>query len=565
MRLKQKPIAVIEKIFLATILVIGILLVPQFPAEYDEPSLRSHGTFNLVYAVRVLVPSLLPSKFLACNSFSCFPKIDDWNAYTHGAWFEMFLSAMEIPLGLENLSVSGSENTHAIFLMRHFCTFLFFWIGLVSFYYFAKREFKSTGIASILVVLYLTSPLIFGSAFTDTKNNFFMSMISISMNVMSLYARQLNDRKVILLGIVLGLTAGRRIVAVGLILLAVFLLPLIFRQMGKLSSRNAARHLLILFMCSLLTLYVSMPYLWSDPFHKFIKVFVGNANFQNFDALIRFNGSNVSVFDLPRSYLPVWMMISIPAFHLVMSLIGGGYFTWIVLRSKKVLEKEYVHISLIIHALFALICFVYVLVVNPVNYSGWGHFLFFHPILIAFAAFPIILINNYLRTKFKTLAGKMFVWVFVAIAVFPTVKWMMLNHPYQSGYFNVFAGKPDQIIEKWGGGGFMGNTEALRWILRNDSKEKISVDSMGDNPIRIGTIMLQESEKKRLCLRRYNLICQNSLPDYLIDTLNTNVNLNPTFIDYDEYNSSKLQYRVVHEITVDGRAILKVLKRYESQ
>jgi hypothetical protein len=145
----------------------------------------------------------------------------------------------------------------------------------------------------------------------------------------------------------------------------------------------------------------------------------------------------------------------------------------------------------------------------------------------------------------------------------PTFLWILVNNPYQSGYFNRLAGNPRNLTAKWGGGGFSANTEALRWILTNDSKALIVVDSIGDNPIKIGAIMLKDSERTRFCFKRYDPICKARTVDYLINPMSTGINLNARNENYAQYNLKKGNFSEVYEIKVANRSILKVLKNYE--
>jgi hypothetical protein len=529
--------------------------VPQYEVSADEPSLRSHGTFNLVNAVRFLMPSVLPNKFSECNSKSCFPSLDEWNAYTHGAWFEMFLSFLEIPLGFESLSTQGGENTHGIFLMRHFVTYFSWWIGIISIFYLIKREFQKKYLAWLAVLLSVSNPIIFGSAFNDTKNVVYASTVALALNFISKYCHSPSKYNAAVLGFVLGISAGRRII--GLVLLAIVLVYFLvsWKKLSLNSIKQAIKHNLVIAVSGLVALYVSMPYLWPNPALNLYKVIKGNSGFEFYNANVIVDGIWFNVKDIPSSYIFHWMLITIPLFLLALILLGTVTYLFQIFKG---LFHKFGYsrmISLETSVYFILFCMVYMALLKPIMYGGWSHFFFFYPTFVFLSCLFISSLEDSLYANLNWKFAANFVSFLVVLFASPTLFWMAQNHPHQVYYSNILAGPREKFLEKWGYNGMGLDVHALRWILHNDSSEQILVDSINDSFLRLGTILLQPEEKNRICFVRYDDDCRGEVPNYVIDP-KVPVGADRTGKLVKEYDL--LNYTLVKRYTIDDAVFSEI-------
>lgn len=530
-------------------LFVGLFLVPSYGISWDEPSLRSHGTFNLINALKMLFPFLLPAKYFMCNMNVCFPSLEHWNAWTHGAWFEMLMSGLEVPFGFEKTSILGQENMHDIYIMRHIVTFLFCWFGLANLVYFISREFKSDWLATASIVLAIASPRVFANAFYNSKDLIFCSMIAICMNCFSSYIHNPKQRKFYLLAFVLGLSAGIRIIGLLLIAIAICFLYLWHNKKRYLSKIRIIRRLMFFGSVSFITLVASMPYLWRSPFVRLYKVLIGNGNF-DWGGTVIFAGKAYQPMtgDLPRAFLPVWLLISIPIFQLTLLLIG------IVYGIRKVTSKPRINlvsdqiITATVFFSFCLSCFLITIVLNPTNYGEWRHYYFFSPVFILLECITIYMMRKKLQIHFSQTISKTLLGLLLILGTSPTFVWIVRNHPVQNLYMNKFAG--DNIQHRWEWNGEMGNVNALRWILKADKRDKIIIGTMSDTMLPNALILLKESEKRRLRLLEYR---QNSIeshyPDYVINTF-YGLSRSAFFANYSlvkEYNVNTTPYLQIYK------------------
>ena len=552
------------QIFFVVAYCLGLALVPQYPVDIDEPSLRSHGTFNLINAVRILLPSALPTKYSACDAISCFPSLENWNAFTHGAWFEMLLSLLEFVFGFENTSKLGGDNFHQIYLMRHYVTFSLCFVGLVNLYYLLRREFRSSQIAYTGVGLAITSPRLFSSGFWDVKNMIFLSMLTIGINFLSKYFTSRKLGFLLASGVILGLSAGRRIVGVGAILVVGLLIALHSRNKGLELKfhREKLNHSFLFLLIGFVSLVVSMPYLWSSPLIRFLGVLKGNANFQLFKGLIWYDGRLVSPSNLPRSYLPHWIFITMPIYQLVLLTLSLLMISWWLI-SRKMTRIVMQHPAILAYLLFCLICIIYVFVFNPVNYAGWAHFYFLQLgfVLIGCAGIKIVLdfFSDWLNIRW----ARIIIFGSLLLASMPSVTWMLLNHPYQRSYFNSFAGPKEMIPYNWSeASGYGLELFAFRWIIQNDDSRPITIDSVGNFPLSTATNLLNSREVKKLCFVGRNPLCKDIKPKYIIDTLNYDVSFGEGSKG-DFQKPSSEDYKIEKVWKIEGQPLMYLYKKVD--
>jgi len=81
----------------------------------------------------------------------------------YGPFFEVILVVMERILNL-------GKNSRAIFFMRHFVTFISFYIGVFVFYLLCKNRFNSWKIGLLGSVFLILSPRIFADSFYNSKD-----------------------------------------------------------------------------------------------------------------------------------------------------------------------------------------------------------------------------------------------------------------------------------------------------------------------------------------------------------------------------------------------------------
>jgi hypothetical protein len=173
---------------------------------------------------------------------------------------------------------------------------------------------------------------------------------------------------------------------------------------------------------------VFWPWALQNPFVRPLQALRGVANF-DWHGRILFNGANITSKDLPWSYLPTWMVITIPPVVLVgivLSLISA--------------LNDVRHHRMYLIGLWGVAALPVVLAIlaGSTLYDGWRHVLFVYPPLVVLAAAGWNFLMNERRPRAVRLVG---VALFVAGCVEPVV-FIWRNHPNEVVYFNALVGGP---------------------------------------------------------------------------------------------------------------------------
>jgi hypothetical protein len=510
---------------------IGLLLSSNFGVAWDEYQQRAIGTYNLIQIIRYINPGLVPSRF------SYFPVLDnlkDGGYQTHGAWFEMLLGIFERILGL--------ESDKSIFMMRHGLTFTFVFFGIVNLAIFLKGLTKSIWATLVSVLILITSPRLFADSFYNSKDMIFFSMICIGLNITRIYLKYQNRRFLVLQAVVIGLTAGVRLA--GIILIVILTIMVIIKPpLPVINIIQRIRAGFGFILISGVTLIVSMPYLWKNPFVRLLDIATRNTQFE-WNGNVLFNGSLISAKHLPWTYLPIWICITTPLLYLLCAFFGFALSTIFVIQRyrerKFTFESE--HISLLAYLVFGLLCFIVVIIQKSVLYDGWRHFYFIYPLLICLSSICL----KWLFVKFHERAiFKIFV-ILVFAQIILVSSWMVRNFPMTNLYFSpIISGQPalKWEMDYWG----LGNLEALKWILEYDSKQTVTVSAISSTPLVQSLKLLQSNEISRLDLRR-----EIKSPEYLINNFRG--------LRKPEISMEIDGYRLVKTFAVDKTVYLQIYK-----
>ena len=276
---------------------VGIAGLDDYGIAWDELSQRRIGLLNLDYAIG---------------------RNDELFSYfyqDHPAAFELALALAERALGLED-----SRN---IYLSRHLFTHLFFIAGGFFAALLVYRMFGSRWLALFALLLFLLQPRLYAHSFFNTKDMPFVSLLMITLYLLHRAFRRDTLGAFALCGIAVGLLSNIRV-------MGILLIPTVMALRGldlgwEFRRPERRRHLLItaaaFSLAAVLALYVSWPWLWSDPLGRFAESFAQFANFpQTYPNLFR--GELSDRMSPPWDYLPVWMAISITPAAGLLGLAG---------------------------------------------------------------------------------------------------------------------------------------------------------------------------------------------------------------------------------------------------
>lgn len=450
----------------------------------------------------------------------------EWKDRDYGVAFELPLIILEKGLNL--------NDSRDIYLMRHLVTHFFFLFGCYFLFLLIDYLYKNKLLATIGFLLVLLHPRLYSHSFFNSKDIPFMSMFIISLY----YSVRALDKKTILsflkLGICVGLLINLRIM--GVILPACIVLLLVvdaIREKSKLLHLKVAS---TLFVSSCLTLYITWPFLWTDPIRNFVFAFKNMSKFR-WGGTVLFNGEMIKATEIDWTYLPTWFSITTPIVYLILGIVG--FFLLVFQFSKTPLA--FFNNSVKRHNLLFLALFIgpvmAVILLKSVLYDGWRQLYFIYPSFALLIVYGLHLLSS---KKIFTPALSLLIISFITASVF-----MVRYYPVQNVYFNnAFAFSPPEYLREnfemdyWG----VSYKKAIEHLLKVDSSASIKI-CLANTPDVFNKDILRPSDRIRI----------NIVPEKEASYFITNFRWHPQ--EYDEYEGFKF-----HSFTVENNTVYQIFK-----
>ena len=475
-------------IFFSIIFLIGSYIFSDYGISIDEDNSRFNGFVSLKYILELFNSNLLHNLEQIINV----PKINNYFEQGNGVTFDLPFALFEL--------IFKVNDPRQIFLLKHFFTFLIFFISLICFYFILNKQFKSPLFGVIGVLFLFLSPRIFSHSFFNSKDIIFMSFNIINIYFGIKYLEKSNFKNTILFSFFSGLSIGTRLIGIYLpILFFIFKVIQILRSKIKLRSQ-----FLNIFLCFILTLmfvYIFFPYLWSNPITNFLNAFLKISNI-NIGLYNLFLGESVPATYVPWNYSIVWILVSNPITYVCLFIIGLLIaFRRIIYRLINFEEKTYNDLwrgdKEKIDLLFFLNVFIpliTVIIIHSSLYNGWRHLYFIYPSLIFFSVYSLKIFKDLFIKKLK-------IFLVICLLIFVSnIFWIVNNHPLQYVYFNVlFSNNFNKYFDMdyWG----VTNYHSLEYIINNNkNKEKLYIGIIDDGDLNLARSFLHEKKKEKIII-----------------------------------------------------------------
>jgi hypothetical protein len=271
----------------------------------------------------------------------------------------------------------------------------------------------------------------------------------------------LRNPKVLLAGILLGLTISIRVLGplAGLIVIAYLALMIWQRSISVI--------LAYLFYAGLTT-YITWPYLWSNPIGHFIESMVVMSSYP-WTGRVLFNGQLYRPDQLPASYLPVLLNVQLTEPLIALIYLGSILLILILLRKQVRIDLLLVLIMGAFLPIMGLIIF------RVTMYDNFRQIIFVIPQLLLVTGIALDVI-------FSAIRQPVIRFVLMIALVFPGINAIVHLHPYEYVYYNSFIGGTNGAFRKfeldyWA----TSYREAAEWLNANaPSGAKIWADDPGD-------------------------------------------------------------------------------------
>tara|TARA_X000001036_G_scaffold79179_2_gene70845 strand:- start:1820 stop:3448 length:1629 start_codon:yes stop_codon:yes gene_type:complete len=474
-------------LFFITYFIIGFVIVDDFGVSIDEEFQRFSGFYWLCYVLDFLPFDQFKSEALSkLNNIGGLSLPDPRNYPFYGVVFDLPLAFIETLLG-----VSDSKQ---YFILRHQATFLIFFISSIFFFKLLKLRFQKNIIIFLGVIIYISTPRIFGDSFFNNKDLIFLSFVTITFYYYLKLVDNFNLKNIFFFSIFTSITCALRIVGV-FIPISFFSIFLIKNKLDK----NKIFYLLIYLSFFIIFLIFCWPYLWSSPLKNFYQAFTMFSEYDDQIVQMLFKGNYIFSNYLPISYLPTWIFITSPIISIILFLIGylflfKRFFIRLVGIDKnnnsndfwrgKNEEKDF-----IIFLNFSLV-FFYIILFSPILYTGWRHLYFLHIFLTYFCTVALYLID----IKFK----KKIIFAAISLIIFVNFYEIKKFHPFQSLYFNQLIKqdkKKNFEVDYWG----LAGVKFLNAILEKEkNKEEIKIAVASRIPLERSLKLLEKSKQEKI-------------------------------------------------------------------
>ena len=325
------------------------------------------------------------------------------------------------------------------------------------------RLWRDPWVTTFAGPILLMLPVFYGHAFNNSKDIPFACGFTWSMERIARLALAPGPaprwREVLSTGLVVGLTLALRVGGVllfpfaGLALCAGWLRH---RQAGAAVAFAIAGRLLAIVAVAWAVMVAAWPWAHQGVFSHPLEALRVSADFAAVK-MVRFGGVMVTSQDLPRSYLPWFLLITTPLVTLGLAAVGfaaGSTTLWRGPRSPEATLAALV-------SLWFLVPVAYVVVMQPVLYDGIRHVLFILPALALLAAVGAA----WLRARVSGAGRRQLVTLALFVLISLPLRDLIVLHPYESSYFNSVVGKARGAAGRYDLDYWVSSyKEASRWI-----------------------------------------------------------------------------------------------------
>ena len=532
--------------FYIIVIIFAVSNLYDYSVHIEEKFHRLNGLFWLNYIADVLNLSKLQEITKI--------KIDKIYDYTLSpvTIYNKYGIILDLPAAIIEI-LFKIEDVKNIYYLKHFLSFFIFLISSVFFFKILNKRYQNFHLSFIGVVLYVTTPRIFGDSFLY-KDVLFLSLFMITLYYFLKSIEKINYKNLFYFSLFSALSINLRIFAI--IIPFLFLFVLCLRNFHKSCIKNNLKKISYYFFLLIFFTYALWPYLWESPFSNFLDLFKSLKK-DLIQVKVFYNNSYISNKFLPDTYIFNWVFITSPLLYSILFSLGYFFcFKRMIKRYFSIKEKSIYYdlwrgkkeeIDFIF--LFILTFFIlFFLMLNAPFYNGWRLIYFLNIFIIYF------IINFLYKAKtfyFRSQQNKI-VLTLTFFLVFYNIFALIKLHPFQSIYFNSFVS--EKIKNSFEGDYYgLGTKHFFNKILEIE-KSKINIAVASHTPIQRGLESLSSDQRTKI-----NIVGQEyNQADYIFK--NNISEVNPKFIK--KYQIPE-NFSKIYELKIDKIIIYEIFKRIE--
>ncbi len=421
---------------LLTLLIIGLLILPDFGIHVDD-------IYHKAYGEKV---------------FQSFEKLQDhsqWvtprQAMHHGGMGELILGF--IPEIIKRGGVYLDSQIE--FFIRHLAIFLVYLLGIYFFYQLSQKFLNQTD-ARIATLLYIIHPHIFAHSFFNPVDMPFITFFIIGIYTLFQFFEKKNLKTAVIHLFASAVVVDVRVIGLFIPVLTIGLI--LMRQLfyckeleKELPSKDMFKYLAAYLILLPILVYIFWPYLWSDPLGSFWSAITN---------------TSVEMLSISWTYTLSHILLTTPILIVLGSLIGLSYISFSFFKRPS--EWKSLDFYNFILFLWIILPIGAAILTKARVYDGWRHHFFTYPALVIFCVQGF----NYILAKYKSYQPQLNIGIALAVLI-TTLPSFILLHPYQHTYYNLIRSwwndSEKQLHLDYGG---ISSKEALESIASQELKQQ---------------------------------------------------------------------------------------------
>ena len=523
--------------FFTVLFFVGVFTFKDYGITLDEQLQRQHLLVNYNEYVKIINKVIQMDNIKKAREYEMI-FVGEYNINLYP--YKYYGVGIQYPIIIIEHMTNFNMDISTSFYLKHFYIFLIYFISMIYFYLILNKFILKDKKLSLIGTMFLImSPRIYGDAFYNIKDLTFMSLSIINCYYCFKYLKSNKLKDIIKLSLITAFTINSRVIG-GIIIFACFIFKLL---LNRNSLKQTIYSLLKVFIFTYVFYFIITPGMWSNPIMYPIELINFFYNYSdpisNYTQITYYFGEVIKSTNLPWHYVPVWIIITTPIIYIILFIIGSINNICIIIKKKLRKVNAYLLFTNIILFGTLILC----IITKPTLYGGWRHL---------YWLYPLIIINSIIGLKYlfnKCMTSKLIYLVMGLLLINQVfiVSWMIKNHPYQYNYFNM-------PIRKYALDNFevnyykLSNTDAIKYIAKNDKRKKIYVKSEYNSVI---SNILTKKDRDRIKISETvfdeNYIDNNKY-DYIIYSNR----------EYDE--SLKHDYKEIRVQKMDGYRLYTIYK-----
>lgn len=432
-------------------------------------------------------------------------------------------------------------------IIWHVYIYLWVFCGISALFGLLQNMFYNFKVSTLTTALFFFTPKIFAESHYNNKDMLLLSLtLCIFFFGWKLW-RETSWKYVIAFSLTGSLAANMKVIGIwiwGIIGLYILCAMLCAHQFNrKMIIKTLACVSLAAFLYVLLT-----PACWTGP-GEFIRYLIESARDFRWNDYVLFAGSmyNKNTTGIPRTYLPVMILLSVPVGILLLALIGLCRIVYSLFKAPSGFFDTTGYSCAAV--LTGMIPLGYAVLSGTPVYNGWRHFYFCYSAIILMAAYGIFSLLSMTKIPFRRTWTE---WILKAYVLLLAAG-ILINHPYEYAYYNSFAGHSIENtyeLDYWN----MSFKQAYEVVLKDSDEENILIGTVS-NPSFWGldAQLYAIRGKKRMRI----VLCEDwREAQYLI--------INPMYANMygrNDYDWIKRNYHLVDTLISYGNIICEIYKK----